>query len=130
MSTVSIAEFREAFPTFTAERFPDSAVQFRLDLAESFIDAKLIGDETVWSHMVKLYVAHYLAVAGSAASGGVGTDTGAGMGVVASKSVDGASISYDVSSTAIADAGLWNATIFGRELLSLLRLFGAGAIQL
>lgn len=130
MSTVTIAEFREAFPTFTQELFPDPAVQLRLDLGEAFIDPKLIGDEEIWSHMVKLYAAHYLAVAGSAASGGSGTGAGAGMGVVSSKSVDGASISYDTSSTAIADAGLWNATAFGRELLSLLRVFGAGAIQL
>jgi hypothetical protein len=49
---------------------------------------------------------------------------------VASKSVDGASISYDNATTAQEGAGFWNASIYGRELYQLMQLFGAGARQI
>lgn len=75
-----------------------------------------------------LYAAHYLTAYGSTASGGNGN--GGMLGVVASKSVDGASVSYDTSTGTEEGAGFWNMTAYGRELYQLMQIFGAGGIQI
>lgn len=76
-----------------------------------------------------LYTAHYLTFAKSAAGGGNGGDN-SGLGQVSSMSVDGASVSYDTSSSSEEGAGSWNLTAYGRELWQLIQLFGAGARQI
>lgn len=120
--------FRSAYPEFDSLQYPDAAVLVRLKLAEKFFSEELWPDEDVRAHCIGLYAAHFLAAHGSRAAGGEG---GAGVtGVVSSKSVDGASISYDVGSTVEQGAGFWNATPYGRELYQILRVFGAGAVQL
>lgn len=117
---VTVEEFREAFPAFTEEEFPQAAVHVRLLLAEKFFDKKIWPDEDVRKHVAGLYAAHYLTV----------TKEGSALGAVSSKSVDGVSVSYDTGSSSEAGAGFWNATPYGRELYKLFRIFGAGAVQL
>ena len=125
---MDLKAFRTTFPELDAESFPDAAVLVRLKIAEKFFSEDLWPDETIRDHCIGLYAAHFLVAHGSRAAGGEG---GAGVtGVVASKSVDGASISYDVGSTVEQGAGFWNATTYGRELYQILRVFGAGAVQL
>lgn len=128
--TLTVERFRQLFPAFTADLYPDEAVEVRIALGEHFLSDRLWKPETVRNQAVGLYTAHYLSAYGSAAAGGSGTSAGSGMGVVSSKSVDGASISYDTGSTTEANAGFWNSTPYGRELWQLMRVFGAGAIQL
>lgn len=127
---MTVDSFRKNFPAFTAELFPDDAVSVRLSLGDVFFSKRSWVPENLRDHVVGLYTAHYLAAYGSAEAGGSGKSSGTGMGVVSSKSVDGASISYDTGSTTEANAGFWNATPYGRELWQLMRVFGAGAIQL
>ena len=129
---LTVEQFREAFPTFTEEAYPDTAVSIQLTFANKFFSSRRWGDETIRDHVMGLYAAHYLSAYGSTAAGGTSSSGGGSptLGIVASKSVDGASISYDTSSTAWNDAGFWNATPYGRELWYLMRIFGAGAIQL
>ncbi len=127
---MTVDSFRKNFPAFTAELFPDDAVSVRLSLGDVFFSKRSWVPENLRDHVVGLYTAHYLAAYGSAEAGGSGKNSGTGMGVVSSKSVDGASISYDTGSTTEANAGFWNATPYGRELWQLMRVFGAGAIQL
>lgn len=81
------------------------------------------------AHVMGLYTAHYLTFAKSAAGGGNGGDN-SGLGQVSSMSVDGASVSYDTSSSSEEGAGSWNLTAYGRELWQLIQLFGAGARQI
>jgi hypothetical protein len=128
MSDLTLDEFRSAYPGFTAETFPDSAVSARLTIAAKLLSPQVWPDEGLRKHVQGLYTAHYLTAQGSAAAGGSGG--GAASGIVASKSVDGASVSYDTGTASETGAGFWNLTPYGRELWKLMRVFGAGAIQL
>lgn len=126
---LTVTQFREMFPALTEALFPDTAVQIRLTMANEFFSPVRWGDGDIRQYAMGLFTAHYLTAYGSQAEGGSGVG-GSVMGVVSSKSVDGASVSYDTSSTAWHDAGFWNATPYGRELWYLMRIYGAGAIQL
>lgn len=124
--TVTLAEFRAAYPQFTDDEYPTQQVEMRLTLADKFISASVFCDEVIRNHAICLYVAHYLTASGANLVGG----KEASLGVVSSKSVDGASVSYDTGSSTEMNAGFWNATSYGRELFQLLRVMGAGARQL
>ncbi len=80
---------------------------------------------------MSLYVAHELTLAAQnakiAAAGGMPGTSG---GVANNKTVDGATIGYDSTSTSEKDGGWWNLTNYGRQFLRLARIFGAGCIQL
>lgn len=130
MALMTVSQFRELYPAFTETLYPDLAVETRIALGETFLAEKVWKPQAVRIHAVGLYTAHFLAAYGSAAAGGSGKSKGSGMGVVSSKSVDGASISYDTGSTVEQGAGFWNSTPYGRELWQLMRVFGAGAVQL
>lgn len=117
---MDIEQFRSRYPSFTEDAYPDSVVALRLDLAEKFFAG---WEEAVKDHCSGLYVAHYLSAHGSSSSAPA-------MGIVSGKSVDGASVSYDTGTTAEQGAGFWNATTYGRELYQLMRIFGAGAVQI
>lgn len=129
MNPLTLTEFRAAFPSFTEALYPDAAVEIRLALANDFFRTPRWGDGDLRKHVMGLYTAHYLSAFGSQSQGGNGQGSSA-MGVVSSKSVDGASVSYDTTSTAWSGAGFWNSTPYGRELWYLMHTFGAGAIQL
>lgn len=126
---LTIDEFRTRFPAFTALLFPDESVQIRLNLADKFFSETLWKDSDLRKHVMGLYTAHFLMMVGSKGSGGPGKSDPA-SGLVSSKSVDGASVSFDTGSTSWAGAGFWNQTPYGRELWYLMQHFGAGAVQL
>lgn len=126
---LTIDEFRTRFPAFISELFPDGAVQIRLTLADKFFDDALWSDPDVRKHVMGLYTAHFLSMDGSKSSGGAGRSDPA-SGLVSSKSVDGASVSFDTGSTAWSNAGFWNLTPYGKELWYLMQILGAGGIQL
>lgn len=125
--SVTPASFRTHFPEFTVAKYPDTVVQFWIDLAVKMLVVSRW--DTVLDQGIELYVAHNLAV-GSAVSASGGSTVGGGGGPVSSKTVDKVSVTYDVSSVAIEDGGDWNATSYGRRFLQLSRMIGAGAIQL
>lgn len=126
----TVSDFRRDFPQFADEmKYPDPIIQFRLNLADTLIDGSAMGD--MFSYLAELFVAHYMVLyAADKASGTVGGAGGATSGVVASKSVDKVSVSYDNSSTMNADAGFWNFSRYGAEFYQMLMLFGYGGIQL
>lgn len=126
---LSILDFRTDFPAFTEERYPDGSVQVQLDLANKFFSKTRWRDEQVRDHVMGLYAAHFLSAYGSESAGGTGGGSST-LGIVSSKSVDGASVSFDTSTNAWKDAGFWNSTPYGRELWYLMRIFGAGAVQI
>ena len=127
--TLTPDEFRQSFPEINSAKYPDAAVKARLVLAGKFFSVERFDDPDVRNHLMGLYTAHYLTAHGSAASGGNGSNGGS-MGIVSAKSVDGVSVSYDTSSGQEEGAGFWNMTTYGREPYQLLRVFGAGAVQL
>lgn len=129
MELLTLDEFRQLFPEFKSDAYPDTAVKARLALAAKFFSEKTWPDPQIRHHVIGLYAAHFLKLSGSAAEGGNGGDNSA-LAQVSSMSVDGASVSYDTSGSAEEGAGTWNLTAYGRELWQLIQVFGAGARQL
>lgn len=125
---VDIAAFRAVFPEFgDAAKYPDAQVQYYLDFAVQSLRPE------AWRNLLErgtgLFVAHYLAMS---AISRAGTVPGRGqLGIVASKSVGPASISYDNSAiSAQADAGHWALTSYGLMYWELMRMVGTGGWQL
>ena len=125
---VDIAAFRAVFPEFgDAAKYPDAQVQYYLDFAVQSLRPE------AWRNLLErgtgLFVAHYLAMS---AISRAGTAPGRGqLGIVASKSVGPASISYDNSAiSAQADAGHWALTSYGLMYWELMRMVGTGGWQL
>lgn len=124
------AQFRSNFPEFSdVARYPVSQLTFWSGIAEKMLD------EDVWDNMyesgVMLYVAHEVTLAAQnvkvATNGGV---PGGASGPMNSKTVGSVSVGYDTTQTAEKDAGWWNLTTYGKQFYRLMRMFGAGAIQL
>ena len=125
---MDIATFRAVFPEFgDAAKYPDAQVQYYLDFAVQSLRPE------AWRNLLErgtgLFVAHYLAMS---AISRAGTIPGRGqLGIVASKSVGPASISYDNSAiSAQADAGHWALTSYGLMYWELMRMVGTGGWQL
>ena len=125
---VDIATFRAVFPEFgDSAKYPDAQVQYYLDFAVQSLRPE------AWRNLLErgtgLFVAHYLA---TSAISRAGTIPGRGqLGIVASKSVGPASISYDNSAiSAQADAGHWALTSYGLMYWELMRMVGTGGWQL
>jgi hypothetical protein len=127
---MDIGAFRTAFPEFADTTvYPTTQITFWATLAEKLVSSCVFG--TVYTQAVQLYVAHEITLAAqnqkAAASGGVPGQSG---GTANSKTVGSVSVGYDITSISEENGGYWNLTNYGRQLLRLARLFGAGAIQL
>lgn len=121
---MDIAQFRIDFPEFTdATTYPTAMIKFWSRLAEVRMNVLRWGN--LYPYGVELCTAHYITVASKNATspGGVG-------GMVASKSVGPAAVSYDTASISIDGAGDWNATSYGRQWKQLANIVGMGGIQL
>ena len=121
------ADFRARFPHFAdAVKWPDASIDFYVTLA-----AKSLPPER-WLDLLPegtaLFVAHNLALDAMAAGKIPGRLSNAG--IVASKSVGPAAISYDNHLFMLQNAGHWGMTIFGIRFLQLARMVGAGGYQL
>jgi hypothetical protein len=131
---MDIAQFRLDFPEFAdMSCFPNSMITLWSGIGEQLVDQTRWGD--LWLRGVQLFTAHNITLAsGNLKAANRGAQVGLGVnGVVASKSVGDASISYDNNAvTASMDPkdGHWNMTIYGRQYIQLVRLIGTGCIQL
>jgi hypothetical protein len=121
--------FRSHFPEFAdAETYPDTQVQFDLDIASASLSA------CRWGNMlqagVELMTAHMLALSRYAQVGAAGGGVpGMASGLVTSKSVSKVSVSRDVNVTAIEGGGPWNYTIYGQRFWWMARLVGIGGYE-
>lgn len=124
------ATLRAAFPEFaSATDYPDAQVQVWIDLAGNMLNADR------WDALLDmgtmLFTAHYLTIGlqdqKSAAAGGA---TGKVTGPQTAKAVDKVSASYDTAATTYQDAGFWNMTSYGVRFWQMLRMVGAGGVQL
>lgn len=125
-----IADFRTQFPEFgDSSVYPDAQITFWASIAEQMVVQTIWGD--MYEFGVKLYVAHEMTLAvqnfKASSIGGMPGTTG---GVPASKSVGGVSVSYDSANTSEKDAGFWNLTNYGKQFYRLVKIFGAGCVQL
>ena len=129
-SPITAAELRADFPAFAdASTYPDSAIDFWLGIATAALP-HWCGC-TMYRLGLELYAAHNLILDAQAtaqtAAGGIAAGQ---LGAVANKSVGPASIGYDNQIGSVgADAGPWDATVWGRRFYYLARQFGMGPIQ-
>lgn len=127
---INEAQFRATYPEFTdPTRFTGAAIGVQI----AFAGLRLTSDR--WADLLDmgagLFVAHHMALSDRArASAAAGGSPGTVTGIVSSKSVDKVSVSYDVSSISLTDAGHWGMTIYGIQFLQLSRMVGSGGIQL
>lgn len=126
----TVAAFRTSFPEFASTaNYPDAQVQFWLDVA-----AKLLNPDR-WYDLIDqgamLFTAHHLVIQRRDLQGAAaGVIPGEIKGAIASKSVDKVSVSYANGTAMYQDAGFWNLTTYGLQYWNLVRMFGAGGIQL
>lgn len=125
-----IAQFRANFPEFNdSAKYPDAMLNFWAGLGEVMLIEERWKDAYPWG--LQLYVAHEAAIAArNARTGAAGGMPGTGIGLQSNKTVGSTSIGYDTASTIEKNAGWWNLTTYGQQLYRLVRLIGAGAIQL
>lgn len=129
--TVTLAIFRQAFPEFAPEKYPDATVTYNLGLSARLLDEVRWGE--LYDDGIMLLTAHNLALSPPGSTfGAAGGSVGIGVptGIVASKSVGPVSKSIDTSVGLQDGAGLYGATSYGRRYYQLLNMFGAGGIQL
>lgn len=134
--TPTVNEFRESFPVFTLELFPDARVAFWLALAGKQLDP--VRWDGLFAPGVCLYVAHQLtleATAGKQADGSGGMDAAAGPVTAESKTVGSVSHSISRGGAAAAgaanlNAGHWNLTIYGQQYWQLVQMVGAGGLHI
>lgn len=123
------AQFRLNFPEFAdTARYPEAQITFWSSIGEIC----LIKDRwsTLYDQGMQLFVAHNITLAAqNSKAGAAGGVPGVTSGPVSSKSVGSVSVSYDSQAIAEANAGEWNATSYGRQLIRLARMVGAGALQ-
>lgn len=129
---VTVAQFRANFTEFASTTtFPNSMVQFWLNVAYQMLNASRWGRQLDLG--AQLYAAHNCILEArmnaEAANGGIPGASGSGIGVVNSKSVDKVSVGLDVSAMQQEFMGAYGLTVFGVRLWQLIRLFGAGPLQ-
>lgn len=123
---LTVTTFREMFPAFTAELYPDSRVQFWLDFSVCMIVESRWG--CAYENGQGLYTAHNL-VLEREAGGASGTPNAGNSGLVSSKSVGPISKSVSQQDVTFAGAGNYNLTFYGRQFIQMARMFGAGGKQ-
>jgi hypothetical protein len=128
--TITASRLFADFPEFAdIEKYPLATIDFWIVVAGRMLAADRWGD--LLDIGTELFVAHNLVLAArdqmSGANGGLG---GSGSGVVASKTVDKVSVSYDTAAASVVGAGNWNLTTYGTRYIQLARMVGAGGVQL
>lgn len=120
--------FIAVFPEFaTMAAASPTAVNYWLSQAPLRLAVGRLGANFDLASM--LFVAHNIVLsAKETAIATKGAIPGGTLGPISSKSVGGASVSYDVGMAAIAGAGEWNATSYGQRLYTLIKAASMGGI--
>ncbi len=129
--TVTPSSFRENFPELASgATYPDATVSYWLGIGTRLLRPDRWED--MLDHGLELFIAHHIALAAQAVrSAAAGGSPGASTGVTTSEAVGKVSVSYDAGSTTLDQGtGHWNATVYGVQFLTLVRMFGSGGWQL
>lgn len=134
---VTPESFRATFRAFNdPDLSPEAAVNYYIQLALNMLAGSASGagnrfDAITLDRAVGLYVAHHLALdAKDMDAKTAGAIPGEVEGVATAKAVDKVSVSMDASTVTWENEPFWNSTRYGVALLDLVRMFGAGAIQI
>lgn len=127
--TVTAASFRANFPAFASTTtFPDTEVNFWIALGVLLHDAGRWGN--LLDFGIQLFVAHNLSLeAGSNAASAGGQTPGQIQGPLSSATVDKVSYSRDPGAAMDPANGHWNLTTYGLRYIRLVRMIGAGPLQ-
>ena len=129
MTAPTAQAFRKDLPEFAdTTRYPNAVLDYWLGIGAQIVNAQRFGDLT--NPQIESFAAHNITLERRAIDEAErGGQVGMGVGILTSKSVDKASASYDVSTGAETGAGFYNQTIYGKRYWQMLRLHGAGGIQ-
>lgn len=123
---ILLTAFRRYLPEFA--EWPDALIVPQLEIASRLTNLKAFGD--VYPYAVALRAAHFLVSMYDPESKSTKVSATPPQQVV-SKSVGGVSVSYSTTASALSTgASSLEATYYGKRLLDLQYLFGAGCIQL
>lgn len=127
--TVTPASLRTDFPEFSDDAaYPDSGITFWLTLAGRLLNADRWGN--LLDLGTSLFVAHHIVLERQAKrAADNGAAPGMTVGVINNKSVDKVTVGYDVSATLDPNAGHWNLTLYGIRFNGLVKMIGAGPLQ-
>lgn len=127
---VTPTSFRALFSEFASKiDYPDEALLPWITIGVNFVNADRWG--TLTDFGVSLWAAHSFVLSRDAArAAAVGKTPGKAAGILNSKSLDGASMSYDTTTASEVDAGSWNLTTYGQQFFKYSRMMGAGPVQI
>ena len=127
--TIDVTQFRSNYPEFAnTDKFPDQVINYWIGIAYQMLSADRWGEQLDFA--ASLYVAHNVVIEARAVlTSNAGGLPGEATGPKSSKSVDKVSVSYDVGIASEQGGGHWNLTIYGTRLYRLIKLFGAGPLQ-
>ena len=122
---MDVGTFRTILPAFADPGlYSGSAISYWMGVGMARFNPLVWGNNL--NEGLLYFIAHNLAIATIAGKAGALNGTG----IVASKSVGPASISYDNNIGMIDGAGAYNLTIYGRLFYQLSQLVGAGGLQI
>jgi len=130
-SGISIAYFRGTMRAFSdPQLYTDAQIIPYLRLSDASMSIERWGEFRDYGQA--LFVAHFLAMEARedriAEAGGLPGSVTSG-GIISSKSVGGASISYDTMAILNKDGSFWNMTTYGIRWLWYARMVGMGGLQ-
>ncbi len=130
MIPLTLSQFRSDFPEFSdSAAYSDALLTTWTTLAPGFVDEARWNEFSTYG--AELVAAHFIVLAKRRQAAALaGAIPGEPKGLQTGKSVGDVSASYDLSPVLAADAGMWNQTTYGLEYQRLLRMFGAGGLQL
>lgn len=131
------ATFRLDYPEFQSQTiYPERLIDYYTSIAGLLLNTDR-WDQTVGSNGLSVYdiaaelmIAHNIALrkrmADQSSTGGT---PGLQTGILQSKSVGGVSAGYTTQQVVEDGAGFWAMTEYGSELWQLIKMFGAGPVQ-
>lgn len=127
--TVTAASFRQTFTAFSSQTdYPDPDVNYYIGLAGKLLDAGRWGN--LLDDGVMLFAAHNLSIEMMAKlEAENGNQPGMARGMLSGGGADKANFTYDTGSIARVGDGHWNLTTYGLRYKDLVRMVGAGPVQ-
>jgi hypothetical protein len=126
--TVTVASFRANFPEFANDAlYPDAQVTFWLSMATILVGPR-------WGSLIdfgiQMFMAHNLSLEyGAMQASAGGQAPGQVIGPLSGGSVDKVSYQRDPGAAMDPSNGHWNLTIYGLRYVRMLRMVGAGPVQ-
>jgi hypothetical protein len=139
---VTVESFRTDLPAFADQTvYPETAVTFWLTLAYQMLNPARWGPTPAGASPspptasidigAELFAAHNLSIeARNQREAASSIPPGMHTGVISAKSVDKVSVNYDVKAGINENDGHWNLTVYGTRFMFMVRMFGAGPIQI